>query len=225
MLVSGLGIRKSVIHRAKQANHVMALMVSVCAAQMRGVRALTYVRTARVRHHHHHRQLRVRQLVSRRERVKMVCVRCRLVGVHRTLIALRRKRVTPATCVSNNIIMWIVKMNQQRLALFLIGCIGTRFGLAEGARRLEGSQLLVKLAPLAFLPALGFMVIFVFGLRKSGPETFGDAIWWNNLRPVHAMLYSLFAYSAMTRQAGSWQYLYADVTIGLLAWIIHHTAK
>ena len=29
--------------------------------------------------------------------------------------------------------------------------------------------------------------------RKTGKEVFGSKIWWNDLRPVHASLYILFA--------------------------------
>ena len=28
-------------------------------------------------------------------------------------------------------------------------------------------------------------------LRKTGLEVFGDKIWWNNLRPIHGILYGL----------------------------------
>ena len=109
-----------------------------------------------------------------------------------------------------------------RTLLFLLGCIGTRVGLAEGARQLEGRPVLKNVAPLALLPAIGFLMIFAFGLRKSGPETFGEPIWWNHLRPIHATFYILFAYAAMMQEPGSWRYLYADVALGLLAWLIFH---
>jgi len=36
----------------------------------------------------------------------------------------------------------------------------------------------------AILPALGFLYLFVTGVRnKTG--AFGEKIWWNHLRPVH----------------------------------------
>jgi hypothetical protein len=116
-------------------------------------------------------------------------------------------------------------MNRERTALFLIGCMGSRFALAEGARRMQGTEKLANIAPLAFLPAFAFFVLFAFGLRKSGPETFGDPIWWDKLRPLHAILYALFAYTAMKRLPGSWRFLYADVSIGLLAWLAFHSEK
>jgi hypothetical protein len=71
--------------------------------------------------------------------------------------------------------------------------------------------------------AIGFMVIFLGGYRKTGLETGGKPIWWNHLRPVHALLYGLFAYLAWTGQrAWAWKVLLLDVTVGTLAFTLHH---
>jgi hypothetical protein len=78
---------------------------------------------------------------------------------------------------------------------------------------------------LALLPAIGFIYIFLTGIRKSGPETFGDKIWWNNLRPVHAILYLLFAYNAIIGNQSAWIYLFIDVLIGLISFLIYHYVK
>ena len=56
----------------------------------------------------------------------------------------------------------------------------------------------------------------------TGSETFGEKIWWNDLRPVHAMLYFLFAYNAIIGNQQSWIYLLADVLLGLISFLIHH---
>jgi len=74
----------------------------------------------------------------------------------------------------------------------------------------------------ALLPAIGFMYIFLTGSRKTGAEVFGEKIWWNNLRPVHSLIYFIFAYNAINGNKQSWVYLLADVTIGLIAYLIHH---
>ena len=42
--------------------------------------------------------------------------------------------------------------------------------------------------------ALGFITIYVFGWRKTGLETMGAPIWWNDLRPLHGALYGIAAY-------------------------------
>jgi hypothetical protein len=75
---------------------------------------------------------------------------------------------------------------------------------------------------IAILPALGFFYIFFTGSRKTGDEVFGDKIWWNNLRPVHGLLYALFAYNAIRGNPTSWVYLLVDVLIGLISFLTFH---
>ena len=57
---------------------------------------------------------------------------------------------------------------------------------------------------------------------KTGGEVFGSKIWWNDLRPIHASLYILFALLALKKNKYSWVPLLVDVTFGLLVFINHH---
>jgi hypothetical protein len=75
---------------------------------------------------------------------------------------------------------------------------------------------------LALIPTIGFTYIYITGLRKTGGEVFGDKIWWNDLRPIHALLYGLFAYYAINKNTNSWQFLLADVIIGLISFLSYH---
>ena len=75
---------------------------------------------------------------------------------------------------------------------------------------------------LALLPAIGFFYLFLTGTRKTGAEVFGDKIWWNDLRPVHGLLYSLFAYNAILGNSSAWIYLLVDVIIGLVSFLVFH---
>jgi hypothetical protein len=75
---------------------------------------------------------------------------------------------------------------------------------------------------LALLPAIGFIYIYLTGTRKTGAETFGEKIWWNDLRPVHSILYFLFAYNAISGNKQSWIYLLVDVLLGLISFLVHH---
>ena len=75
---------------------------------------------------------------------------------------------------------------QKRFLLFLIGCIGLRSLFVVIAKNID-IKLLPYLGYLALLPALGFIFIFTTGSRRTGKEVFGGKIWWNNLRPVHAL--------------------------------------
>ena len=109
---------------------------------------------------------------------------------------------------------------QKRFLLFLIGCIGVRVLFVIYAR--NNPDYLPIMGLLALIPALGFMYIYMNDLRKTGTEVFGDKIWWNNLRPVHGLLYGLFAITALNNQSYAWIFLLIDVLIGLSSWLYHH---
>ena len=110
---------------------------------------------------------------------------------------------------------------QKRILLFLIGCIGTRSLFVYLAKN-ASTKYLKWMGYLALLPAIGFFYIYFTGSRKSGTEVFGDKIWWNNLRPIHGTLYSLFAFNAINGNKNAWIYLLVDVIIGLISFLHFH---
>lgn len=110
---------------------------------------------------------------------------------------------------------------QKRFLLFLFGCIPTRLAIVFLAKNIS-LQYLPILGYIALIPAFGFIYIYLSGSRTSGPETFGDKIWWNNLRPIHALFYFIFAYNAINKVNCSWIYLLYDVIFGLLSFLIYH---
>ena len=110
---------------------------------------------------------------------------------------------------------------KKRILLFLIGCIGTRVLFAYIAKNI-GLRFLPLLGYLALLPMIGFIYIYLTGSRQTGAEVFGAKIWWNNLRPLHALLYGLFAYYAIQRANFAWKFLLADVLIGFFAFMMYH---
>ena len=110
---------------------------------------------------------------------------------------------------------------QKRFLLFLVGCIGSRSLLVLLAK-IANTTYLQYLGYVALLPAIGFFYIFLTGSRKTGAEVFGGKIWWNDLRPVHGLLYLLFAYNAITGNSFAWVYLLIDVLIGLTSFLVFH---
>ena len=104
---------------------------------------------------------------------------------------------------------------QKRFLAFLLLCIPTRIAFVLVSKNIN-KKYLPYLGYLALLPAIGFAYIFVFGKRKRGGETFGQKIWWNNVRPVHSILYLTFAYLAITKSNKAYIPLLIDVIIGLL---------
>jgi hypothetical protein len=112
-------------------------------------------------------------------------------------------------------------LTEKRMYLFLFGCMGTRLALTILAQQLP----LEKLPIMGwFYIALGFGFIlnFIFKIRKTGLETENEPIWWDNLRPIHAFLYLLFAYLAVNKNKEAWKILFIDTLIGLLAFVNHH---
>jgi hypothetical protein len=110
---------------------------------------------------------------------------------------------------------------QKRILMFLIGCIGLRSLFVVIAKYINKNYL-KYLGYLALLPAIGFIYIYLTGSRKTGPETMGEKIWWNNLRPIHSILYFIFAYNAIIGNKQAWIYLLLDVLLGLISFLIHH---
>ena len=110
---------------------------------------------------------------------------------------------------------------QKRFLLFLIGCIGTRLLFVYIAKNIN-LKYLPFLGYLALIPAIGFTYIYIFGARKTGAEVFGEKIWWNNLRPLHALMYFLFAGMAIMRNKLAWIVLLVDVLVGLFSFLIFH---
>ena len=110
---------------------------------------------------------------------------------------------------------------QKRFLLFLVGCIGTRTFLVYVSKNINISYL-PWLGYLALIPTIGFTYIYLSGSRNRGAEVFGEKIWWNNLRPIHAGLYALFAYNAINKNKMSWVYLLIDVLFGLFSFLVHH---
>ncbi len=113
---------------------------------------------------------------------------------------------------------------QKRFLLFLIGCIGTRSLLVYLAKTTNKTYLMC-MGYLALLPAFGFFYLFLTGSRKTGTEVFGDKIWWNDLRPIHGILYYLFAYNAINGNSNAWKYLLVDVMVGLSSFLAFHYSE
>ena len=110
---------------------------------------------------------------------------------------------------------------QKRFLLFLLGCIPTRLFFVYLSKNIDLKYLPI-LGYIAILPAIGFLYLFLSGTRKTGAEVFGDKIWWNNLRPIHSLLYLLFAYNAIYKNKDAWSYLLYDVILGLFSFLVYH---
>ncbi len=109
---------------------------------------------------------------------------------------------------------------ETRMAMFIIGCIGVRTLFVFIAKNAK-NDILPYLGYLALLPVVGWTWILLTGSRKTGFEA-GGKIWWNDLRPIHALLYLFFAIFAIRKDRRAWVFLAVDVVLGLTAFVIHH---
>lgn len=113
---------------------------------------------------------------------------------------------------------------QKRFLLFIFGCILTRLLLAFYVKSLKQNHLQIA-GYIALIPAIGFLTIYILNLRKTGAEVFGEKIWWDDIRPIHGMLYLLFAYMAINKDRNAWKVLLIDVIFGFSMFINHHYTK
>jgi hypothetical protein len=130
--------------------------------------------------------------------------------------------VVHAAALYNNHYHAVHKVSPLRISTFLLGCIWVRATLTTLLAMEVQPQHLPLFGAVALLPAIGWMLIFSrVTPRDFGPETLGGRIWWNNLRPVHAALWTAFALGAFAKWDRAWMFLAADTALGLAAWMLH----
>lgn len=85
-------------------------------------------------------------------------------------------------------------ISSKQQLLFGLLCIPSRLAIAYIASRCVSAPCVLAFGGLAIAQAVSWFLIYarVFP-RDTGLETFGKPIWWNHLRPVHAVLHLLFA--------------------------------
>lgn len=101
--------------------------------------------------------------------------------------------------------------------LFII-CILFRLFLVYIAKTTKN---LKYLGYITLIISIGFIFIYVTKSRKTGIEVNGKKIWWNELRPIHGILYLIFSIGAINNY-NLWYLLLLDVIIGLVAYLIHY---
>ena len=104
--------------------------------------------------------------------------------------------------------------------LFII-CIIVRFILVLLAKYVN-KNILQILGYISLIPAIRFIYLYLFDKRKTGFEIFGDKIWWNKLRPIHGILYLLFAIYAIKKEDFAWIPLLIDVLLGIIFYVIKY---
>ncbi len=109
---------------------------------------------------------------------------------------------------------------QKRILLFLCGCIVVRFYLVYLAKYYP--TYLPLLGKLALLIGIGFLYLYFTNSRKTGPEVFGEKIWWTQYRIIFGLIYLLFGIYAIQGKNFAWKILLIDPIFGLILFLLHH---
>ena len=111
---------------------------------------------------------------------------------------------------------------RKRHLLFVFGCIPTRLLLTYIVEKVD-IHYLPYLGFFSIFPSIGFIVLYLTNGRKKGLETFGEPIWWNELRVIHGILYLLFTiYAFKKKRRFASISLLLDVSIGFISFFIYH---
>lgn len=115
-------------------------------------------------------------------------------------------------------------MNNKHLKVFLFvfGCLGTRF-LFMYLSKISKPKYLPIYGIIGLLIGLGLFYNYIFKTRPTGMESSakGNRIWWNNLRPLHGILYLLFAYYAINKNKNAYIFLLIDLIVAIIAYIAY----
>ena len=120
-------------------------------------------------------------------------------------------------------------ISNERIATFLVACIGIRLSfaiLAYWIEKNEYNNLRILIGIVGLVMSLSFLFIYFFGSETADRqlEVWKDEdrkVWWNKFRIIHGILYFLFAIFALTLTEGSYIFLGVDVTLGLILWLLH----
>ena len=110
----------------------------------------------------------------------------------------------------------------KRNILFIFGCIPVRFLIALAACP---KKWLYLFCIFALIPIFGWLNILVFSPRTTGPEVFGEKIWWQNYRIIHLSLWIIAAIFAAKQSRYAAVFLFVDVFIGLGLFLNNRTSK
>lgn len=102
-----------------------------------------------------------------------------------------------------------------RRYVFVVGCLGSRLAFLIADRKLPALRPILAAAAATF--AIGFISIFLTRSRQTGPEVGGGEIWWDSLRPLHALLWGMYATKTLSGSTDAWIFLALDVALGAAA--------
>ncbi len=112
----------------------------------------------------------------------------------------------------------------RRQLLFFTCCLTSRLLLAVASYYVPDAWLPLC-GYLALGPAIGFMTLYTLGLRETGKGMNGGDIWWVHMRPIHGVMYLLFALFAIRGERYGSAVLVSDALVGAAAAITHMVTR
>lgn len=104
---------------------------------------------------------------------------------------------------------------------FIFGCFILRLTISILAKNVANIYL-KYMGYIAIIPAIGFIILFITGLRTGGTGAFNNNIWWDYMRPIHAILFLSFSYLAIRGNKHAYLLLLLDSLLGLLSFLNNH---
>jgi hypothetical protein len=121
-----------------------------------------------------------------------------------------------------------------RFLYFTFGCIPTRLFISYLVFILSESNDMIFLRNILSIILLfisvGFFTIYYFGLRKTGIETDGDIIWWDNLRPFHGIVYGIVGINLLHgikdfMNIKNHNLILFELIVGIFSFLFYHFSK
>jgi hypothetical protein len=125
-------------------------------------------------------------------------------------------------------IMSIINEKCYKTHLFLLGCIGLRLALVFGAYKLLSSpssgtneSYRKMFSIFTLIIGISFILLWTCGLRQTARESTApnNKVWWNDLRPIHGILWVIFGIMLYNNVKYAWIVLLFDTLFGLERWI------
>ena len=112
-----------------------------------------------------------------------------------------------------------------RQIVFLLLCIGVRLGISFLSKHslsqtpVSTASILIRYGLIGLSIAISTSLMFHYfaGTRQIAFEA-GGKVWWNYLRPLHGVLFGLFAILACRGEQHAWILLLVDTIVGFFAW-------
>ena len=102
--------------------------------------------------------------------------------------------------------------------LFLSVCIPIRIFIIYAVKDLIPYDILPYLSIILFIMGVGFARRF-YNHTSTERGFFKGTVWWNDARPIHALLYIVAAFVALFDPKNTWIPLLIDVIVGICTFI------